>query len=764
MPIMLIRPLPPPAAALAASLCLLAFAAAADSPAKPLVANGGFETDADGDAWPDGWGKLKAGGSWGREEGNRFLRLSSTKPGETVLLFHPVRIPAEVKAVALHWRQRITDLKPGKQPWFDARVMIEARNGDGEKLSSPVAAPYARKSTEGWVERSVQFLLPEGTVTLELMPALLQVEAGTFDLDDVRLESTDPGPLAAEAKAAAEALAARRAKETADRQAKAAKLLADTGSLVSNGDFEIDRAGKGKKPDGNPDDWGAPKAGVSFVEENGNHFGRLDATAPDKMTMFYRTFDLPAEARALELSYRWRISGLKPGKEPWYDARIMLTFLDVAKKKVSPQPSPPNTRKDTATEGTSDQDGGGWVERRTPMLVPEGALTLEFMPALFQVKAGRLELDDVRLVPIDAAPLVAAAKARAEEERRANIPPEEPKKDRWPAELHVEGNQVLTADGKPIRLQGVNVVSLEFLVKGDHVLLSCRTAVDDWKANIIRLPVKEDYWFGRRAEQKDGGAAYRKLVDDAITMVANRGAYVLLDLHRFRAPREEHVEFWRAAAAQYKDHPAVLFDLFNEPHGISWDVWRDGGFVAEKEKPADEDAFLSEDEKKKNAAGFQSPGMQKLVDAVRDTGAKNIVLVGGLDWAYDLSGIAAGYGIDERGGNGLIYSTHIYPWKSDWKGKVLCVADKHPILVGEVGCDIKKMDFLPDSAQEDPYTWGPDMLGFMEKYGLHYTAFSFHPSASPVMINDWSYTPTPFWGEPVKRALAGEKFEMKRMR
>jgi hypothetical protein len=722
-------------------------------PAKPLVANGGFELDADGDAWPDGWGKLKTGGSWELEEGNRFLRLTSTKPGETVLLFHPVRMPADVRAVSLSWRQRITGLKPGKQAWFDARIMIEARDAAGEKLNAPVAAPYARKDTAGWVDKSVRFLIPEHTATLELMPALLQAEAGKFDLDDIRLEPVDPAPLVVEAKAAADALAAKRAKETASRQAKAAELLAETGSLVSNGDFETDKTGKGKKPDGNPDDWGAPKGGVSFVEEDGNHFARLVATEPDRTTLVYRTFDIPADVKALELSYRWRITDLAPGKEPWYDARIMLTFLDVAKKKVSPQPGPPNTRKNT----------DGWVERRTQMLVPEGALALEFMPALFQVKKGQLELDDVKLIPIDAGPLVAAAKARAEEERRANIPPEEPKKDCWPQELHVEGNRVLTADGKPIRLQGVNVVSLEFLVKGDHVLLSCRTAVDDWKANIIRLPVHEDYWFGRRAEQKDGGAAYRKLVDDAITLVANRGAYVLLDLHRFRAPREEHVEFWRDAAAKYKNHPAVLFDLFNEPHGISWEVWRDGGFVAEKRKPADEDAFLTEEEKKKNAAGFDSPGMQALVDAVRKTGAKNIVLVGGLDWAYDLSGVAD-HPIDQRGGNGLIYSTHIYPWKSDWKGKVLCVADKHPILVGEVGCDVKKMDFIPDSAQEDPYTWGPDMLGFMQEYGLHFTAFSFHPSASPVMITDWSYTPTPFWGAPVKRALAGEKFPLKRLR
>jgi hypothetical protein len=32
------------------------------------------------------------------------------------------------------------------------------------------------------------------------------------------------------------------------------------------------------------------------------------------------------------------------------------------------------------------------------------------------------------------------------------------------------------------------------------------------------------------------------------------------------------------------------------------------------------------------------------------------------------------------------------------------------------------------------------------------------------MIRSWDYDPTPYWGEFAKRALAGEKFELKRMK
>ncbi len=95
---------------------------------------------------------------------------------------------------------------------------------------------------------------------------------------------------------------------------------------------------------------------------------------------------------------------------------------------------------------------------------------------------------------------------------------------------------------------------------------------------------------------------------------------------------------------------------------------------------------------------------------------------------------------------------------------MLAAAEKFPIFVGEVECDIKKMPFIPAANQEDPYTWAPDMLGFIQKHKLNWTAFSFHPKATPVVISDWKFTPTPFWGDFVKKALSGSSFELKKMR
>ncbi|EDY17382.1 glycoside hydrolase family 5 [Chthoniobacter flavus Ellin428] len=716
-----------------------------------FISNGNFESDHKTPGWPDDWGRAKDKTiSWEKEGDNHFLRLHSEQAGQTVMAYREIAVPDGTKALELKWRWRVTDLKPGKQSWFDARIMMDFKNDAGQKVKPSPAAPYLRKSTDGWVQGSVHFLVPDGARTLQFMPALFQVESGTMDLDDIVLAPVDAAPLQKAAAEAAAATAAKIAKLTEARRAKAKAAVQSDGSLIANGNLEVDAKGKGW-----PDGWGSAKSQtIAWEKEGDNHFLRLQTSEPGKGTMLYRTVDIPTGVEALTLSWRQRITGLKKGKLPWNDARIMMDFLDGAGHKLAQKPSPPYSGKDTK----------GWEDKSTTFLVPKEAVTLVIMPSLFQVSAGTFDLDDISLKPAEAAPLIAAAKAAAEAEKKAYLAPETPNTAKWPEELHVEGKQVLNKDGKPVWLQGMNVVSLEFLLRGDHLLKSIEVGIDDWKANIIRLPVKGDYWLGRSPEQTDGGVAYRALVDSAITLAANHGAYVLLDLHRFGSPKQDDIDFWKDAGAKYKNHPAVIFDLFNEPHGTTWEIWRNGGFIAEKKKAADEDSFLTPEDKAKAAKGYQGVGMQALLNTVREVGAKNVVVVGGLDWSYDLSGIANGFALEDKGGNGIIYASHIYPWKRDWKDKALAVVDKYPLLLGEVGADIHKMDFIPKEAQEDPYTWVPDMLGLIQKYKLHWTGFSFHPKASPVMIEDWSYKPTPYWGAFAKRALAGEKFELQKMR
>jgi endoglucanase len=94
----------------------------------------------------------------------------------------------------------------------------------------------------------------------------------------------------------------------------------------------------------------------------------------------------------------------------------------------------------------------------------------------------------------------------------------------------------------------------------------------------------------------------------------------------------------------------------------------------------------------------------------------------------------------------VIYGTHIYPWKRDWDAHLASAAARYPVFVGEVGCE-------PDPKQEDPFTWAPRVLAYLQEHAWSWTAWCFHPSASPRLLANWSYTPTPYWGAFVKKAL-----------
>ncbi|RYG55899.1 glycoside hydrolase family 5 protein, partial [bacterium] len=326
-------------------------------------------------------------------------------------------------------------------------------------------------------------------------------------------------------------------------------------NLISNGDFEAD-----KDADKWPDDWGKLDHGASYETENGNHFFQLSYTKSNDTLIAYRLISIPVGTEALELSFRARTNDLQAGKEPWFDARIMMNFKDGGGQVVNPGPAAPYFRDSTKE----------WTQRSTKFLVPPGATSLEFMPALFQVKSGNFDLDDVVLKPIEAEVLKNEAAAQEKIQQFLNLAPEVAQPAKWPRELKVRDNKIVNPKGEVVRLQGVNIESLEWTAAGESVLRATQVAIDDWKSNVIRLPVSSEFWFGK--DSADGGKAYRQLVEDTITLAANHGAYTLLDLHHFGAPRQRDVDFWKEAATRYKDNSTVIFDLFNEPHGTTWQV------------------------------------------------------------------------------------------------------------------------------------------------------------------------------------------------
>jgi hypothetical protein len=157
--------------------------------------------------------------------------------------------------------------------------------------------------------------------------------------------------------------------------------------------------------------------------------------------------------------------------------------------------------------------------------------------------------------------------------------------------------------------------------------------------------------------------------------------------------------------------------------------------------------------------------MQKLLDTVRGAGAKNLVIAGGLDWAYDFSGILEGRQLSDPGGNGVLYANHAYNNKGHsvetWIKRMEQAAAKLPVIVSEYGGSggpNRRANRFGPQARAPGRTgddWLLHVMQALQDHNWSWIAWDFHPAAGPTLISGWDYAPTPDFGLFVKQALAG---------
>ena len=302
-----------------------------------------------------------------------------------------------------------------------------------------------------------------------------------------------------------------------------------------------------------------------------------------------------------------------------------------------------------------------------------------------------------------------------------------------PLPLHTEGRWILNSENQKMILRGVNIAHLEWSSDPENMMLSVTTAIDVWGANLIRLPLSQDRWFGHGAEQNDMGVAYQQLVRDLVAACSERKAYMLIELHwsdggqwgqnigQHKMPDKNSSTFWMAMVREFKDKPAVLFGLYNEPYEIGWKTWKNGAAMSYTWDRNGQEVLIE----------YDTYGFQFLANSIREAGAENLIVIGGIDWGYDLSGVLNGYAIS---GTNIVYDTHCYPWKStDWDGKWGDIGRQYPIIVGEWGGE------YPDNEQ-----YAQDIVAYLRENQFCWTAWDLHPTAAPCLIEDWSYKPTWF--------------------
>lgn len=315
--------------------------------------------------------------------------------------------------------------------------------------------------------------------------------------------------------------------------------------------------------------------------------------------------------------------------------------------------------------------------------------------------------------------------------------------------IGVRANHLVDRNGDVVRLLGVNRSSADYeCVEGDRVFEGATDwasieAMKSWRINAVRLPLNESCWLGiNGVDPSLSGVPYRTAIREYVQALEQAGLYVILDLHwaapgRNQAtgliplPDAEHAPaFWTSVATEYREDRSVLFDLFNEPHDASWECWA---------APCSTyDSWFG---------WYDSTGLPQLLEAVRSTGARQPVLLSGLDWARDLRGWLAHRPVDPAGA--LVASVHTYDYAACYgscRVALVRIAKHFPVVISELGeTDCRRRYVDPYMRWADRH--GISYLGWAWDIGPRWTC-----EGGPTLIRDASGAPTRY-GVGLRRHL-----------
>jgi endoglucanase len=299
--------------------------------------------------------------------------------------------------------------------------------------------------------------------------------------------------------------------------------------------------------------------------------------------------------------------------------------------------------------------------------------------------------------------------------------------------------------GAPLRVAGVNRSGSEYACAQGWGLFDGPTdnaaiaAISTWGVNAVRIPLNEDCWLGTGGVNAAyAGANYQSAIRAFVNRLLEHRLDVILDLHwgapgtqlalgQEQAPDADHAAaFWSSVAAQYRGADGVAFDLFNEPHDISWSCWLNGCTMP---------------------GGWKATGEQQLINAVRATGAKQPVIVEGLNWGGDLSKWLANRPTDPA--RQLVAGWHVYNFSgcnttSCWDSTVAPVAQTVPVLASEVGENDCAGGFLNT------------LLPWADSHRIGFMAWAWNAAScggGPSLISDYDGTATAY-GAAYKAYLA----------
>jgi hypothetical protein len=369
--------------------------------------------------------------------------------------------------------------------------------------------------------------------------------------------------------------------------------------------------------------------------------------------------------------------------------------------------------------------------------------------------------------------------------------------------VHIKDGQLVNGQGQPIRLLGVDASgtedacilgdSLDWHPLGDSKNIAENASEDatyanamtTWNINAVRVPLNEDCWLGINGAPLDFTATeYQDAIQGWVTALNNAGIVVILSLvwsapgtnqalQEWPMPDENNSpNFWTSVATTFKSDPAVIFDPFGEPFMDSshptdsdWSCWLKGSTVVKGQITSCPGTFTPKGAT--SQVTYAIAGMQQLITTIRNTGASQPIIVGGLNWSGDPCGLdnAAGStgsatncseiaNMPTDPDNQLALSLHSYSWTpcnnlTCWSDVAQAAkAANLPIVTGEIGEDdctdnyIKSYIDWADQNDVSYLDWSWELNAYSAcTPGLSTT------NANLELLSNWNGTPASVSGE-----------------
>jgi hypothetical protein len=238
---------------------------------------------------------------------------------------------------------------------------------------------------------------------------------------------------------------------------------------------------------------------------------------------------------------------------------------------------------------------------------------------------------------------------------------------------------IVDKNGKPYQLRGASSHGIQWDVGYNYVNKDAYQSLrDEWGVNMVRIACYITQGGYTEGSQSSMDATIQK----GVTAATELGMYVIVDWHVHaenpHTKKSEAEEFFKKYATMYKDYDNVIFEICNEPTGVSW--YTDG--------QNDLYAYC------KDIAGI-----------IRNCGSDALIVCGTNTWSQDVDEVA-NKPLKDDGFTNILYTFHFYSGShyADKMAKVkTALAAGTPIFVTEFGICNASGDGGFDTANADEW-------------------------------------------------------------